>query len=139
MKKLLLLLVLLGLARPGRQAALVVVSAAPALLCTDWFAEHYAERLAAAAPALALVRLVGEGPIPDAELARVDAVVLLRRLATRRAPCALLGAATRAPNLRWLHTFSAGTDHPIFGQFRDRGVRHHDVVGRRRRARSPAR
>ena len=43
--------------------------------------------------------------------------------ATRPPSAQLLGAATRAPNLRWLHTFSAGTDHPIFGQFRDRGVR----------------
>jgi phosphoglycerate dehydrogenase-like enzyme len=28
-----------------------------------------------------------------------------------------------APNLRWLHTFSAGVDHPIFRMFLDRGVR----------------
>ena len=28
-----------------------------------------------------------------------------------------------APNLRWLHTFSAGVDHPVFRMFLDRGVR----------------
>ncbi|MEJ7801528.1 MAG: D-2-hydroxyacid dehydrogenase, partial [Ilumatobacter sp.] len=30
--------------------------------------------------------------------------------------------ATRAPNLAWLQTFSAGTDHPIFGSIRDGGA-----------------
>ena len=28
-----------------------------------------------------------------------------------------------APNLRWLHTYSAGTDHPVFHRFLDAGVR----------------
>jgi len=28
-----------------------------------------------------------------------------------------------APNLRWLHTFSAGIDHPVFRMFLDKGVR----------------
>ena len=40
-----------------------------------------------------------------------------------RARRPLHGATVRAPNLRWLHTFSAGTDHPVFGALRERGVR----------------
>jgi len=28
-----------------------------------------------------------------------------------------------AANLRWLHVFNAGVDHPVFGLFRERGVR----------------
>ena len=39
------------------------------------------------------------------------------------APPTFLRAATRAPNLRWFHTFSAGADHPVFRAFLDRGVR----------------
>jgi phosphoglycerate dehydrogenase-like enzyme len=31
--------------------------------------------------------------------------------------------ALDAPGLRWLHVFSAGVDHPVFGMFLDRGVR----------------
>lgn len=31
--------------------------------------------------------------------------------------------ALQAPNLRWLHVFNAGVDHPVFGAFRERGVR----------------
>jgi len=32
-------------------------------------------------------------------------------------------AVRKAPNLRWLHTFSAGVDHPIFSEMLARGVR----------------
>jgi D-2-hydroxyacid dehydrogenase (NADP+) len=98
------------------------VSGAPALLCTDHVAIRYSERLAAAAPSLALVQLVGDEPPTEAELATVDAAFLSADSYPARTGL-LLNAALRAPNLRWLHTFSAGTDHPIFGQFRDRDVR----------------
>lgn len=33
------------------------------------------------------------------------------------------GAATRAPNLRWLHVSHAGIDNPVFGRLLDQGVR----------------
>jgi len=36
---------------------------------------------------------------------------------------AYLRVCLDAPNLRWLHTFSAGVDHPVFRMFLDRGVR----------------
>jgi len=32
-------------------------------------------------------------------------------------------AAQGAPNLRWLHVFNAGVDHPVFRRFLERGVR----------------
>ena len=32
-------------------------------------------------------------------------------------------ACHKAGNLRWLHVFHAGTDHPVFGQLLERGVR----------------
>ena len=99
------------------------MSGAPALLCTDWFAERYADRLAADAPRLELVALVGDGPVAGRRPGARRRLLLLRRLPSRPAPSRCSRPASRAPNLRWLHTFSAGTDHPIFGQFRDRGVR----------------
>jgi phosphoglycerate dehydrogenase-like enzyme len=98
------------------------VTGAPALLCTDHVAARYADRLAQVAPAWELVTLVGEGPVGDRELARVDAAFLSADSFPARTRH-LLMAALEAPNLRWLHTFSAGIDHPIFGQFRDKGVR----------------
>ncbi len=96
--------------------------AGPGLLCTDTVAERYADRLAAAAPGLDIVRLVGRVLIDDDDLARVDAAFLSADSYPERTD-ALLRAAMAAPNLRWLHTFSAGIDHPVFGAFRDRGVR----------------
>ena len=40
-----------------------------------------------------------------------------------------MGAAVRTPNLRWLHTFSAGTDHPIFTSLARPWCARHHVVG----------
>jgi len=93
-----------------------------ALLCTDWFAEHYADRVAAIVPDLDLVTLVGDGPVAAEALDRVDAFFFSADSFPARS-LTLLTTGLQATNLRWLHTFSAGTDHPIFGQFRDRGVR----------------
>ena len=98
------------------------MTGAPALLCTDWFAERYGDRVAAIAPALDVVTLVGDGPVPADDLERVDACFFSADSFPTRS-LALLTAGLGAANMRWLHTFSAGTDHPIFGQFRDRGVR----------------
>src|SRR5690606_30890877 len=33
-----------------------------------------------------------------------------------------MGTCIRAEHLHWLHTMSAGTDHPVFASLRDRGV-----------------
>ena len=95
---------------------------APALLCTDHVADRYADRLAAAAPGWELVPLVGESPVEESELARVDAAFLSADSFPGRTRHVLF-TVLAAPNLRWLHTFSAGIDHPIFGQFSDKGVR----------------
>jgi phosphoglycerate dehydrogenase-like enzyme len=98
------------------------VTSAPALLCTDHAAARYAEQLAAAAPGWELVTLVGEGPVGADALPRVEAAFLSADSFPGRTG-AFLREAQRASNLRWLHTFSAGVDHPIFQGFLDRGVR----------------
>ena len=98
------------------------MTGAPALLCTDHVAARYADRLAAAAPGWDLVQLVGEAQLDSADLERVDAAFLSADTFPGRTRQVLF-TALAAPNLRWLHTFSAGIDHPIFGQFTDKGVR----------------
>ena len=101
------------------------MSGAPALLCllcTDHVAERYADWLAVAAPGIELVTLIGDDPIVDTDLARVD-VAFFSGDAFPYRVAHLMGAITRSPNLRWLHTASAGIDHPVFGQLHDRGVR----------------
>jgi phosphoglycerate dehydrogenase-like enzyme len=101
------------------------VSGGPAqlcLLCTDHVADRYADRIATAAPDIELVTLIGDDPIAESDLARVD-IAFFSGDAFPYRVAHLMGAITRAPNLRWLHTASAGIDHPVFGQLRDRGVR----------------
>jgi phosphoglycerate dehydrogenase-like enzyme len=36
---------------------------------------------------------------------------------------AFFAAVQTAPNLKWVHTFNAGTDNPVFGRIRDAGAR----------------
>lgn len=38
-------------------------------------------------------------------------------------------AALKAPNLRWIHVFNAGTDDPVFGTLREKGVRITNSAG----------
>jgi phosphoglycerate dehydrogenase-like enzyme len=99
-----------------------VSGATPALLCTDHVADRYAARLAAAAPGLELVTLVGDDPIGNPDLARVD-VAFFSADAFPHRVTHLMGAIVRSPNLQWLHTASAGVDHPVFAELHDRGVR----------------
>ncbi|HKC52465.1 MAG TPA: D-2-hydroxyacid dehydrogenase [Myxococcota bacterium] len=42
---------------------------------------------------------------------------------------AFFAAALGAPKLRWLQTFNAGVDHPIFARFLERGVRLTSAAG----------
>ena len=107
------------------------MTAGPGLLCTDTVAERYAERLAAAAPGLSTIRLVGREPIGDDDLARVDAAFFSADAYPDRTD-SLVQAAMGAAHLRWLHTFSAGTDHPVFGGVPCPRRADHDVVRCRR-------
>src|SRR5215472_2987821 len=42
---------------------------------------------------------------------------------------AFFAAALGAPKLRWLQTFNAGVDHPIFARFLERGVKLTNASG----------
>ena len=95
---------------------------APALLCTDTIVTRVGDRIAAAAPALEVVARDGDGPVAGDDLDRVAVGVFSADAVPERA-AHVRGATVRAPHLRWLHPFSAGTDHPGFGALRERGVR----------------
>ena len=98
-----------------------MTSSRPALLCTDTIADRLAGRIAAAAPGVELVALGAEN-VPADDLDRLDAAFFSADAFPDRTT-QFIGAVVRAPNLRWLHTFSAGTDHPVFASLRERGVR----------------
>lgn len=87
-------------------------------------AELWAERgdeWRAIAPGLHAVTLaddeVPESHFPDIDIAFFSGDVWPARGAN------FMKVALQAPNLRWLHVFNAGVDHPVFGMFRERGVR----------------
>lgn len=94
----------------------------PALLCTDTVIERHGGRLASAAPQLELVALSGDDLVGDEDLTRLD-VAFFSGDAYPERTAHFFGACINAPNLRWLHTYSAGTDHPIFQRFLADGVR----------------
>ncbi|MFT3851612.1 MAG: D-2-hydroxyacid dehydrogenase [Ilumatobacteraceae bacterium] len=79
----------------------------------DW------ERLA---PGLEVTTLRDDDEPSPAELDRIEVVHFSADLYPGRT-AAFIRAATQAPNVRWFHTFSAGTDHPVFRSFLERGVR----------------
>lgn len=92
------------------------------LFCTDTFWEEYGDRVRAVASDLDVVRLVGDEPVADADLERITICFFSHDAWPERA-AHFFGVAMRTPNLRWLHTMSAGVDSPIFSTFIERGVR----------------
>ena len=94
----------------------------PTILVPPDVAERLRNQLVAF-PGLEVIEApLGEGEVlsPE-EMARIEAAFFTTSsgpMAGRR----ILGAARRAPNLRWLHLGNSGTDDPIFHEMMDRGV-----------------
>ena len=91
------------------------------VFCTDVFLERYGEQLGTLAPDVETVVLTGDDHVSEADLTRITIAFFSHDAWPERAPH-FMGAAVGAPNLRWLHTMSAGVDHPVFQMFVDRGV-----------------
>jgi D-2-hydroxyacid dehydrogenase (NADP+) len=94
----------------------------PTLFCTDTFVDRYRDEVRAAAPGIEIVALTGDQPVERADIERITLAFFSSDAWPERAP-AFFRVALDAPNLRWLHTMSAGVDSPVFGMFLDRGVR----------------
>lgn len=98
------------------------------LLVSDEAWERYGNEITSTAPTCSPVLLHGHDVIADDDLARVDVAFFSGDLYPDRS-ARFMAACLQAPNLRWLHTFSTGTDHPVFGAFLDRGVRLTNSAG----------
>lgn len=103
-------------------------------LTTQHFLDRFGERLAATAADLGLhLDLI---ILPDDETARLPADVL-ERIDISFFSGDLFGRNTRgyfaaaqgAPNLKWMQTFNAGVDNPVFNRIRQRGVRMSTASG----------
>ena len=92
------------------------------LFCTDTAWDRYGVEIAAAAPGLDVVTLAGDDTVSEADLARID-VVFFSGDAYPTRTVAFISACLHAPGIRWLHTFSAGVDSPVFAEFVRRGAR----------------
>lgn len=68
------------------------------------------------------VRFVPGTFVSDEDASRIDIAFLSMDMYPHATP-AYLKVCLEAPNLRWLHSGSAGVDHPVFRMFIDRGVR----------------
>src|SRR5215217_6999904 len=88
------------------------------LICTETAAGALAGRVAG----IELIPIVGDAPVEDAALADAEVAYFSADAYPDRA-VHVIGTMLNAPNLRWLHTFSTGVDHPVFGIFLDKGVR----------------
>jgi D-2-hydroxyacid dehydrogenase (NADP+) len=92
-----------------------------ALLVSDRVEEGYGAALDAAAPGVPRIVLGADG-VPRGDVAAVELAYFSGDLYPERVRDFVL-ALRDAPRLRWLHTFSAGVDHPWFQALRARGIR----------------
>ncbi len=91
------------------------------LFCSDDFWCDHGDKITTIDPTIDVVQLVGDEPVIGVDLERIDIAFFSGDLYPSRS-LAFLKTCTLAPNLKWLQSFSAGTDHPIFGAVRDAGV-----------------
>jgi phosphoglycerate dehydrogenase-like enzyme len=98
----------------------------PVLLVSDRCKTEHAADLAqyAATAGLEIVALPGErdARLPEDVCARVDAAYFSGDVFpdfSRQ----FFSAVRKAPNLKWLHVFNVGVDHPIYTEMLERGVR----------------
>jgi phosphoglycerate dehydrogenase-like enzyme len=92
----------------------------PVLLVSDAVEARFGDRLAVAAPGITRFASRPGGPEPD--FSRIELIYFSGDIFPDRSREFAI-AALKAPNLRWLHTFSAGVDDPFFASLRERGVR----------------
>jgi D-2-hydroxyacid dehydrogenase (NADP+) len=98
------------------------------LFCTDTFWDEAGDRVVAADPAIAVVRLVGEERVIPSDLERITAACFSADVYPHRMRT-FLGVCGNAPQLDWLHTSFAGTDHPVFDAFLARGITVTNGIG----------
>jgi phosphoglycerate dehydrogenase-like enzyme len=98
------------------------------LFCSDVFWDERGEEIVTIDPTIEVVRLVGDEHVTPSDLDRITIAFQTPDLWRTRIT-AFMGAAVRCPNLRWMQTAAAGTDHTVFDQLRSNGVRLTTGVG----------
>jgi D-2-hydroxyacid dehydrogenase (NADP+) len=91
------------------------------IFCTDTVARAHATSISDLLPGVEILQLVEGEEISDADRDRITIAFFSGDAYPERSPH-YLRVALKAPNLRWLHTFSAGVDSPIFQSLMARGI-----------------
>lgn len=91
------------------------------LFCTAQVASTLGDEIRALVPGIELIELHDDVPVSESEIARIDAAFFSADAYPERAP-AFMSVCLSAPNLQWLHSYSAGTDHAVFTMMAERGV-----------------
>src|SRR5262245_15263674 len=100
---------------------LSAASTGTVLFCTDTFWDDRGDQVVAADPTVEVVRLVGDEEIIDSDLERINTAFFSPDVWPNRVgPFAR--TCLKSPRLQWLHTFFAGTEHPVFQTFHDRSI-----------------
>lgn len=84
--------------------------------------ERYGASISTAAPSVEPVLLVDGERVGADDIARLE-VAFFSPDVFPDSSANFMRVGLEAANLQWLHVFSAGVDHPVFGMFLDRGVR----------------
>ncbi len=101
---------------------------ATVLFCSDVFWDGYGEQVVAIDPTVEVVRLVGDGQVMGGDIERITIAFFSPDLWPSRVK-AFMGVSLRAPNLRWLQSFSAGTEEAVFARLRANGVTITNAAG----------
>jgi len=97
-------------------------SDAPVLLVSDNVWGRHAERIISITPQSRTIVYSGNEPLPNDVLSAIDIAFFSSDVWPERSRGMVL-SIMNAPQLKWLHTFSAGVDSPFFLQLMERGVR----------------
>jgi D-2-hydroxyacid dehydrogenase (NADP+) len=91
------------------------------IFCTDTVAAAHGHSFAALLPDVEILQLVEGEEISEVDRDRITIAFFSGDAYPERSP-QYLRVALKAPNLRWLHTFSAGVDSPIFQSLMAQGI-----------------
>ena len=80
------------------------------------------DRLLYAAPDLDRIRFEPGEVVGEVDMSRIEVAFLSMDMWPHATP-AYMSVCLQAPNLRWLHSGSAGVDHPVFRMIIDKGAR----------------
>jgi phosphoglycerate dehydrogenase-like enzyme len=109
-------------------STVATAGAGEVLFVTDTVWERRGTEIMSIAPGIGIVRLEGRSPVSTDDVARITLAYFSNDAWPDRTGD-FLGVCLAAERLRWVQSFSAGSDHPVFTRFAERGIRVDFGVG----------